>query len=170
MRTDREPDLIGRAGRAWRSRVRPEDYAVIEGAASFADKTAGLATWMLKASGFHAAWDEWVIGLVHLRPIEGGTRPPNKQYADAEFELMILSLDPAYNDERDPDVPGLKGYLEPPDLVYQFHGVTDEQAIEIAEMLVRHFVEGTRSPDSDFRRSNTEALDTTVEHYRQGIH
>lgn len=60
-------------------------------------------------------------------------------------------------------------FLHPADLVFQFHGVTDDQARQICELAVEHIVAG-QSCDSDFRAYWERTLTSTVAHYVDGTH
>ena len=163
----RAPDLTG-VGRAWRIDTAP-------GARREPAHVAGLRSYLLNGP-WHPAWSWWLIGCVHLRPIEG-VPPAHLTYPEAEYELQILSLNPdrpvnvdeaeATGDWGDKSIPK---FLTPPDLVYQFHGVTDAQAGQIADSVLRAIVDGGMSPDSDFRSSWVQLLDNTVAHYRSGGH
>lgn len=166
----REPDLQGAAARAWRLRRTPEARAAHE--ASFGYPDASLADWIVNGP-YHPFWSWWYVGLVHLREVPGAP-PASKRYPEAEYEILCLSLNPKPEDGR-PDVPdidkveagdavgGLPGFLSPPDWVVQFHGVSDEQAIEVGEHVANAIVQG-RSCDSDFRSWWEAAIPNTVKH------
>lgn len=137
---------------------------------------AGIGTWVVNGP-FHPFWKWWMLGVVHLRPIEGMDEPA-KQYPEAEYELLIVSLNP---NRGDPDVDAMERgedwgdesegkFLTPPDLVFHFHGVTDEQARDIGEAAALSIVNGVLSPDSDFRNLWITALRTTVAHFAGGMH
>ncbi len=95
--------------------------------------------------------------------------PAFKQYPEAEYELMIVSLNPD-SDPPDPDLPESLDFLTPIDLQFHFDGVSDEQALEITEMAIHAIVEGKMSPDQDFRNVWKETLTNTLAHYKQGLH
>jgi hypothetical protein len=152
----RDPDFRGVGTQAWRSRLQSDAP----------EHQAHLAGWVINGP-FHPFWSYWVLGVVSLAEMPG-VAPPNKVYPEAEYEIMIVSCDPEHP-TPDPDEAGWVT-LSPADLVYQFDGVTDEQAIEIAELMVRQIVAGEMSPDSDYRAEWKRRLDTTVEHYKEGKH
>jgi hypothetical protein len=169
----RAPDLTGVA-RVWR--LARNDAMQAAHVKSFGYASSSLADWVANGP-YHPFWSWWYIGLVHLRDVPGAP-PANKQYPEAQYELMFLSLNPDGRNGGKVDVDkieagdiegGLPGFLTPPDLVYQFHGVTDEQAIKIVERAVEHIAAG-QSCDSDFRSWWRSSLDTTVQHYREGRH
>ena len=155
----RIPDFDGEA-KAWKMEMGDN--------ASTEQATASLGAYVVSGP-YHPFWNWWMVAVVHLREVEG-TPPPKKQYPDAEYEFMILSIDPEHN-QPDPDKPFPQEirYLDPPDCVVQFHGVTDEQAASICRDAVRVIAAG-QSCDSDFRGWWTGAIKKTVEHYQEGRH
>ena len=104
-----------------------------------ADQTATLKAWLLHLPGQHPFWSDYMFGVVHLRPI-AGTRPPSKHAPDAEHEMIVVALDP----NAKPNASNLNTLvpLTPVNYVVQFAGMTDEQAIETAALLVNAFIEG----------------------------
>lgn len=153
----RDPDITGKVALAWESRAKPRRP----------DHNASLSAWLIKGP-FHPAWEWWMLGAAHLRDIPG-VPPAEKQYPEAEHEIMIVSLDPACY-PPDPDVvEGLK-FLTPIDLIYQFDGLEDRQVIEILSLCARAIADGLISPDQDFRSQWQKMLWATVEHYRAGLH
>lgn len=153
----REPDFSG-IGRAWEMQMgnhhRTEQEATLKG--------------YVVNGPWHPFWSWWMVAVIHLREIPG-TRPPHKHYPEAEYEFMIVSIDPETVPDPDQPFPQDIRYLSPPDVVKQFHGVTDEQAAEICESAAHNIAMGA-SPDSDNRRWWEGSIERTVEHYRQGIH
>lgn len=171
----RDPDFAGVA-RAWRLKKSPEmEQAHVD---SFGHESSSLADWVVNGS-YHPFWSWWYIAVIHLRDIPNAP-PANKQYPEAEYEFMILSLDPRPEARNGGKVDvdkieqgdiegGLPGFLSPPDVVFQFHGVTDEQAIKVGEAAIRAIVNG-HSCDSDFREWWKVSLSKTVEHFVLGVH
>lgn len=163
--------------RAWEVNLTPEMLAAHE--KDFGHPAAGIAEWLVNGP-FNPFWKWWYISTVHLRDVEG-IPTANKHYPEAEYELAIYSLDPEPKAGRpeEPDIDlieagdslhGRAGFLSPPDLVKQFHGVTDHQAKEITRLVVETIITGKASPDSDFRSWWEHTLDETVRHLRQGLH
>lgn len=165
----RKPDITGPAGRcAWLSQTEQRN-------------ATALVSWICRCPGDHLLWNTWLIALVHLRDVDG-IPPAHKQYAQAEYEVMFVSLvsgesatlePPAGQGpyvEIDPDDPKTWRDLQPVDLAHQFHGVTDADAKRIVELAIRAMVAGTMSPDSDFRERWKRSLDATVSHFVQGVH
>jgi hypothetical protein len=108
------------------------------------------------------------VALISLHEVPG-IPPAQKSYPDAEYELMIASLNPECC-PPDPDMPGQLMVLTPIDLVYQFDVRDQEAAEEIADLAVKAIVQGKLSPDQDYRPVWQQVLKTTVDHYKQGIH
>lgn len=169
MNPMRDPDFEGVA-RVWRIRHQAEMETAH--ADSWGYVSSSLADYIINGP-YHPLWSWWYLGLIHLRPIEGAP-PAIKQYPEAEYELMCMSLNPDGEPGR-PKVPnldkieagdmkgGLPGFLTPADFAVQFHGVTDEQAREVAEHAARAIARGV-SCDSDFRSWWKRAIPNTVEH------
>lgn len=141
---------------AWRVKLRPDTLA----------QTATLLQWLVHCPGAHAAWSYWLISLLHLRAIEG-VPPAVKDFEQAEHELNILALDP--RSTPDPDDKATWHHLLPIDVVVQFHGLTDEQAVQSIDAIVeRLVVRGMLSPDSDCRRQWQRQIQLCVEHQTTG--
>jgi len=156
-----KPDIEGDGVRAWKIpkpdwRDRPEWQA-------------GIAQWLVYCTWGHPAWQNWVVGVVHLRPIEG-VEQARKHYPEAEYEFLIATLDPEKPIDLDGEMKEGWHFLKPLDVVFHFHGVSDAQAAAIAELAVRAIAEGRISPDRDFRRAWRQMLEATIEHYRTRVH
>ncbi len=152
-----EAPLKGPGGTAWRIPAvikRPEQEAC-------------LASWLVNVPGAHAFWSYWQVSICHLRPIEGATEPLEKVYPEAGYEFSILTIDP----EKCPN-PTIESIFEhglshlvPPDVVEQFHGVSDPVALMIARAGVNEIVAGNISPDQDFRSVWKSFIKQTVRTY-----
>lgn len=155
----RAPDFVGLAGRAWLMELgehaRPEQGASLVGYAVTGE--------------WHPLWRWWLVSVIHLREVPG-TPAPVKRYPEAEYEFIIVSVDPEVDPDPDQPFPQPIKYLSPTDVVEQFHGVTDAQAVEIGTLAVRSIVEGMMSPDQDHRAAWHQVMTSTVDHYRQGLH
>lgn len=156
----RAPDFKGPCGSAWR--------VTLPATHERPDTTATLACWLLTIPGAHPAWSSYWLAAIHLRDIPG-VAPAVKRYPEAQHELMLYALDPE-KPLPDPDdaLRVRPAFLMPPNLVEQFHGVTDEQAATIVELLARGFVDGHANPDTDFRSHTQGVLRATVEHFAAG--
>src|SRR4051812_28256938 len=118
--------LAGRAEPVTGARVRP-------------DQEATIAAWLLHLPGAHPAWHQYLLSVVHLRPIDG-TRPANKHYPEAEYELALVALDPRF--QARPDDLETIHHLEPLNVVRQFHGLNDDQARRLCELVAKGLVDG----------------------------
>lgn len=107
-----------------------------------------------------------MISVIHLRDIEGA-KPANKQYPEAEYEFLIVSLNPDHQPDPDNAAATFR-HLTPIDVAEQFHGLTDEQAKELCELAVRTIVDGVASPDQDWRAWWKDCIRNTVEHIKTG--
>lgn len=157
----RDPDKSGPGGRAWLLKISPKTKA----------QEAGLATWLVHAPGSHHIWPWKLVGLIHLRPIEG-TPPAKKKYPEAEYEFLVISISPEECPNPDPDNCN-DGFplLEGPEVIEQFHcNGSDHDAVRICEAAIRAIVAGDLSPDSDWRSTWKTAIARTAEHFRSGVH
>lgn len=162
----RDPDIDDALGSAWKSTAEsdvPDHQANIAAYLVTGKKHATTpADW---AGPFHIFWNWWMVGVIHLREIEG-VKPPHKQYPEAEYELMIVSLNPEAGEPDVDGAPGTLSFLSPVDVVEQFHGITDEQAAQVCEAAVKSICMGTMSPDQDFRSAWHRVIQQTVAQYR----
>lgn len=171
----RKPDYKGVA-KVWKIQKTLEMEKAHEESWGYAD--ASLATYLVNGP-YHPIWSWWYIGLIHLGDVPGAP-PPNKQYPEAEYEIMCLSLNPDPKDNR-PKIPnlekleagniknGLPGFLTPADWVVQFDGITPEQAMMVGDSVARAISMG-HSCDSDFRSWWQQSIRQTVQHFKEGIH
>lgn len=154
MTMNRPADRAGPAASAWLVEREPKTL----------DHTATLAVWIIDHRNAHPVWNQWMLGLVHLRDIDG-VKPAAKAYPEAEFEVVVHALDPQHQ-VTDPNAAERLYLLTPPDVVKQFHGVSDEVATFIVERLVEQVVAGHLSPDQDHRTMWNRMIDSTVAHFR----
>lgn len=153
-----KPTLEGKFGRAWDLSDTPHAKATTVGA--FLIETAPRT--------FHPFWFQWMISVVHLRDVEGFL-PAHKEYPDAEYEFMIVSVNPEHPTTAEEIIGGgALQYLLPVDVVVQFHGVSDDEAADLAKMAASAIVHHGFSPDQDFRSDWKETLWNSIEHVRTG--
>jgi hypothetical protein len=164
----REPDLAGIA-KAWKIKMTQEmiDAHIKE----WGYPHTGIATWYVNGPD-HPFWNWWLISVISLKDILG-VPPAQKKYPEAEYEYTCYSLKGTPNidaiDKGDYDNRGFENILEPSDVQFHFHGVTDKQAEEICDAAVFAIVQG-QSCDSDFRNWWEQMLINTVTHYKLGVH
>lgn len=157
------PTLQGKFGKAW--------LCERTGEGAPKDWDANIVQWQLNVPKAHPFWEWWLIACVSLRDIPG-VKPATKKYPEAEFELMIVALNPDLP-IPDPDEPATGRryqFLTPFDVIHQFHGVTDAQALELVTGCVRMIVERGMSPDQDYRKLWASLINNTIEHIVTGGH
>jgi hypothetical protein len=157
----RDPDVKGPFGRAWVLNTKTE----------VPEHQACLGSWLVRVPGAHPFWEHWLVSIIHLRDIPG-VRPAHKRYPEAEFEFGIYSINPERCPEPDPDQAVTPGYplLEPPDVIEQFHGISDRDAFRVAEAGISAILNGRISPDQDFRAMWKRLIMGTVDHFIAGAH
>lgn len=159
-----EPTTSGAVGRAWRVVVPDEarDWR--------SEGTVGQ--WIVCAPGYHPFWSWYAVGVLALRDIEGQDAPAIKHFPEAEYELLVVALDPEYP----PPHPHRVGaerlrFLEPVNQCVQFGDVGgDGRANEILGLVVGAIVKGQLSPDDDHREAFEDIVLGTVDHYAGGVH
>jgi hypothetical protein len=163
----RDPDFSG-AARAWR---------IADTAKSEPAHEASIAAWLVNGP-FHPLWSWWMVAVISLRDIPG-VPPAHRQYPEAEYEFLVMSIDP---DVGVPDLEAIERgddwavvkdgerhkFLSPADAVVHFHGVDDVGALAVGEECISAIVRGAASPDSDWRSWWQAAIPSTVEHVRTG--
>lgn len=101
-----------------------------------------VALWFLIVPEAHPLWSHYLLSIVSLDQKEG-YKEPYKSYPEAEYELVVLPLDREHNPIA--NEPDSWCFLTPVNLAIQFHGVTREQAAELASNLALDCVIGTLS-------------------------
>lgn len=148
---ERAPDIDGPHARAWLCE-RGEAGRII-GA-------------LVHAPHAHAFWHWRFVSLVSLADIPG-IAPANKHYPEATHEITVLSLNP---DKPLPNIDSSElesfHHLSPADVVKQFHGVKDADAIKIFRQMINLVVAGAIMPDSDHRCIWEGIIEQGVHHHR----
>jgi hypothetical protein len=158
----RAPDQQTGNGRAWNLDLT----RIPEG-----QKHATVASWLVNVPGAHPFWAYWTITVVTLKDLPG-VPPAKKRYPEAEYEFMILAIDPERCPEPDPDKIIIEGYphLSPIDVIEQFHGISEADAGRLVDGAVRAVLSGHVSPDQDFRPAWRNLIAGTVQHFIEGKH
>ena len=164
----RDPDLKGVAS-AWL--IKESEEAIQAHIKEWGYPPATLRNWYVNGP-YHPFWSWWMVAVISLADIEG-LPPANKQFPEAEYEFAIYSIkgipDIDALDRGDVENRGFEAILSPPDVVFHFHKVTDDQAKKICDAAIKHIVAG-QSCDSDYRSHWMEVMSKTVEHYVLGVH
>jgi|KBSSwiStaDraftv2_1062776.scaffolds.fasta_scaffold00388_42 hypothetical protein len=156
---ERAPDAEG-VGRAWRITLTGQHV----------DQSACVRSYVVHAPHGNPMWPWYMIACVHLRDVQGQSRPPHRQFTEASHEYLFLAIDPkTYPNVHPDDWKGGVQWLTPVDLVHQVANLTDPQASGVLDAIVNRIVTGA-SPDQDWRSMWRTAIDATAEHYRAGIH
>lgn len=141
--TDKIPDLAGMHGTAWlldkSFDSRPDVQATIE-------------SWIVSAVYAHPFWSHYMVTCIHLRDIDG-TKPANKVFDEATHEVLVVALDP----EKPYPLNAAPNIMKPINYAGQWIALNDEEARATVEDCVKGIINGTLSPDTDFR-SQWDAL------------
>jgi hypothetical protein len=158
------PTWQGLGGRAWKLAVNPA-HPVLPAHAGH------LGVYLLEIPRAHPAWDCYWLGIIHLRDIPC-VSPAHKEFDSATHEIMMYALDPTRDHEQDGCVIPNEGpaFLLPANLVEQVELPSDEAAAKLLEFLVRSFVDGILSPDTDYRKWQQRAIQAAAMHFREGRH
>jgi hypothetical protein len=126
--------------------------------------------WYLCDGPWHPLWYQFILGCVHLRPVEG--MPPAKlHFEGATHEVHVIALNPDYGPytvERmyakglTPEVPGKSLMLTPIDVTEQVVA-TDAEMHELVGLLAMGVADGMLNPSTD------DARETLRGHWRRSI-
>lgn len=145
------------------------------------EQVATLSHWFVHAPAAHPLWPQYLFFCVHLRDVEGQSRPPFRRWPDASHELLLLALNP----ELGPWAPetfaekmlaprAVSAWLSPPNVVEQLRAATDPQAVELTVLLAHALVDGHVPIEPDDVRNGRarwrEVIDSTMQHIRLGGH
>ena len=142
------PTRWGSFGRAWRIDVRM--LLIANGRDPEGD--AGIDLWLVEAPRAHPVWHSYMMLMMHLRPLPDVADPiiylPG---ATHEFELWALSPDAKRQDIIDTGGGWMRWRLEPMNFAAQIIA-TDEEAKDRLLGSVLEILQGTISPDTDYRQ------------------
>lgn len=110
---------------------------------------------ILRRPDAHPMWHDYMLSLVHLRPVEG-MPAPSLQRENSSHELICYALNPDANNQPT-NFDSFK-VLTPMNLVFQFEGLTDDQAKEAFALYLTALSTGTMSPDTDYRNAQRAML------------
>lgn len=157
------PDLTGPSGRAWRVTPAQTDDPRL---------SVHVGSWLLHAPASHSWWPWYLMTGLALRDTPGVPRA-HRQFEGAEYELLVLALDPGEPIPLPVEaMVGKWASLSPPDQVHQLPHLPGGDATmrEILELAALSIVDGLLVPDQDHRGHWRETLRNTVEHITEGGH
>lgn len=131
------------------------------------ERIGALGTWLLYVPGVHAFWSYWSVSLAHLRELPNMPSPV-LSFPGATHELLVHALDP--NHAPNPDDAMTFKFLTPTDVVEQWSGTDDAQALELVDLLAKACAHGWLCPDSDFRYMWGPTIASTLQHMLTGGH
>lgn len=104
------------------------------------DTTATVAAWVLDCPRQSPAWRYYTLAVIHLRPIEGESRPANIRIPHATHEVLLIAL--ANEEPPEPDANTWQ-HLRPINLMEQVQLPDDEAAVELCRLVVEAVLAGT---------------------------
>lgn len=144
------------------------------------EQEATLSHWFLSAPPAHPLWPHYLFFCVHLRDVEGQSRPPLLRYPDASHDLMLVALNPelgpwtAENVVEKMLAPRQRSaFLSPLNVSEQLRNVTDDQAVELTRLLARGLVDGQVPIEPNDWGGGVRwqtVITATLEHIRMGGH
>ncbi len=106
----------------------------------YKDWAACVSSWLLHCPGQSAAWDHYILSIIHLRSIEG-VKPAVVRFPHATHEVMLVALDPAQHPVPE-DVNSWRPLL-PVNVEEQIELPNDSDAKDLLAVCVRAVVNGT---------------------------
>lgn len=139
---DREPDIVGERGKAWKVDVE----AVARRHPGGPDASLTVAHWIVEAQWAHPLWHSYFIGCVSLRDVPGV--PAAKiNLPGATHEVLVYALNPSCRRMWNEATP----YLLPGNFHGQWIAGDDDAARAFIEETVKLVVDGKLNPDTDAR-------------------
>lgn len=133
--TELEPTIEGRYGKAW---------VMMTG--KMHDEDTTVKGFVVEASWAHPLWKHYNISIISLAEVEG-VRSAEIRLPNATHEVFVIALNP----DHIPEVDKVNHILTPINFTGQFIADSDEQAMLILDDTVTDVINGTLSPDTDFR-------------------
>ena len=146
------------------------------------EQEATLSHWFLHAPPAHPIWPQYLFFLVHLRDVEGQSRPPVRPHPDDTHNIMLAALNPEHGPWTAENVTTKMldphrtwaAILSPLNVSAFVREATDEQARELMAVLARGLVGGhVPIEPSDYRGGRAwwdTVIAATMEHVRHGKH
>lgn len=139
---DREPDIVGAHGKAWKVDVAA--VARRNPGGPGADLTP--ASWIVEVPWAHPMWHSYTLACVSMRDAPG-VPPAVIHLPGATHEVLLYALNPEARRALNDVTP----YLTPGNFHGQWIAGTDEQAAAFIEETVKLVVDGRLNPDTDAR-------------------
>lgn len=119
-RARRAPDVEGPHARAWVTTLA-EDHRP--------DQEATLSSYLVYFPASHPFWPTYLVAMIHLRDMPG-VPPANKDFPEAEYEFMIVALDPEGTPGHPLAVDDMQSFrhLTPINVRVQFNAASDDDA------------------------------------------
>lgn len=143
---------------------------LMEGKRATPDQTATLSTWFFDCPGQSPFWDNYLLSIIHLRPIEG-VKPADIRVPGATHEVLLLALDP----NKKPQATKLKSWswLLPMNLCEQVELPDDKAAVVLLAQVAGAVVDGrlwAEPPLSGQKEPWRTVLVRTAAHHRGEEH
>lgn len=134
------------------------------------DQRAGVAQWFLVCPLQSPAWDRYLLSVIHLRDIEGQSKPPTITTPHATHELMLIALDPTKDPQ--PGNPASWSMLVPLNMSVQVELPDDDKAADLAMLIASAIVEGYLPAEPPFPGGSIylQPVLTTCAHLRGEAH
>jgi hypothetical protein len=137
------PVVKGSHGMAWECDVD----AIMEALGFRPATSACIGQWIVAAPWAHPFWDNYIISVIHLRPIPGA-EPPVILLPGATHEIYVIALDP----NHEPDTADIPRTLTPINFAAQFIAQHDVEARARVLRSVEEICKGELNPDTDYIR------------------
>lgn len=125
-----------------------------------------VSSWFMCLPGQGINYDKFILSMISLKDCPG-LPPAHRRYAAAEFELIVVALNP----EGNPDVkdPGSWWHMAPLNVEHQFHGVDRAQAARMADRLALACTEGRLLAETQAYVQFTDGRDAKMMFIREAV-
>lgn len=138
------PTMVGGPGLAWQ--IDMAAVAERHGNTNDPRQSVTLPCWIAHAPYAHPIWSNYAVMCVALRESPGVPKPVINM-PGATHEIMVFALDPNFV----PAVDDFPKFLQPVNFAAQFIEPDDLSATVRVQQAVQDIIDGTLSPDTDFR-------------------
>lgn len=145
------------------------------------EQVATLSNWFVRSPPAHPIWPHYLFFCVHLRDVEGQSRPPTVPTPEATHNIMLIALNPALAPWTAENVvekllaPRKESvWLTPLNVSEFITKASDAQAVELTWMLARAMVDGIVAIEPGDvpggRARWRQVIAATMEHLQTGGH